>query len=108
MDRGVAQIARKDRREPPFECAYLRWLSHAALRRPRNRLPNQGQHQFQRRAHLPCAGAALLRQTLINLSKWERWFCAEQKSRQCRLTKSEGLNFLLKKRRLPSACPHSI
>jgi hypothetical protein len=52
---------------------------------------DQGQHQFQRRAHLPRAGTALLRQDPDQRAPRGTLVLHGARSHRCRLAKSEGL-----------------
>jgi hypothetical protein len=66
----------------------LRFGVHA---RAKSRVRDQGQHQLQRRAHLPRAGTALLRQDRNQLEQRGTLVLHRAGSCRCRLAKSEGL-----------------
>jgi hypothetical protein len=68
----------------------LRFGVHA---RAKSRVRDQGQHQLQRRAHLPRAGTALLRQDRNQLEQRGTLVLHRAGSCRCRLAKKRRSNF---------------
>src|SRR5262249_41587202 len=72
-------------------------IASSAVARAKSRVRDQGQHQLQRRAHLPRAGTALLRQDPNRREQRGTLVLHRARSRRCWLAKSEGLS---------GGCPH--
>ena len=84
-----------NRRSNEPSCAGRRVLRFGVYARAKSRMRNQGQHQLQRRAHLPSAGAALLRQDRNQLEQRGTLVLHRARSRRCRLAKSESLEWFV-------------
>jgi len=76
-----------NRRLNEHACAGRRMLRFGMPARAKSRVPYQGQHQFQGRAHVSRAGTALLRQDPDQLEQRGTLVLHRARSRRCRLAR---------------------